>query len=103
MEMLEKIAPTFKSAIYFYSFGYRGTASIYSAIENNRNLGVAHGDEVLYLFPFSSTSFGLPELNFTKTEKSVSELMIDLWTSFVINGCVSLNILFYYLLFVRVI
>lgn len=83
--MLEKPASKWKSSIYFYSFGYRGTISIWSSIEKNRNLGVSHGDEVLYLFPFSSSALGVPNLTFTKKDILVSELMVDLWTSFAIT------------------
>ena len=87
--MLEKTAPTFKSPIYLYLFGYQGNTSSYSGNENNRNLGVGHGGELMYLFPLSPSANGSSSHNFTKTEESISNLMLDLWTSFVINGCVA--------------
>ncbi|XP_033228892.1 uncharacterized protein LOC117180505 [Belonocnema kinseyi] len=82
IRMLEKTASKWKSAIYFYSFGYRGAISIWSSIDKNRNLGVSHGDEVLYLFPFPPSALGVPNLTFLKQDIFVSELMVDLWTSF---------------------
>ena len=70
-----------KSPIYFYSFGYRGSSTLFSIDTNiTENFGVAHGDELIYLFPMSNT------ITPTKTDKYVTDLMVDLWTSFAING-----------------
>ena len=85
--MLEKVAPNMTNSIYFYSFGYRGTFSVTSIdIGDNRNVGVAHSDELIYLFPTPIDQFGVQNLTYTATDESVIDLMVDLWTSFSING-----------------
>ena len=85
--MLDKVASKITNPIYFYSFAYRGTFSGTSkALGDNRNIGVSHGDELIYLFPMSPKIFKTPELKMTATDKSVIDLMVDLWTSFAING-----------------
>ena len=84
--MVEKVAPKIKNPIYLYSFGYRGRVTLQSGIENNRNLGVGHGADVVYIFPFSATSVGLPEGNFTAAEQAISDLLIDVLTSFATDG-----------------
>lgn len=71
LRMVEKVASKLKNAIYFYSFGFGGT------VRHKQNLGVGHGAECKYIFQHR---------NLNSTEKSVSELMIDLWTSFAANG-----------------
>lgn len=63
--MVQKVTPKMKNPNYLYSFGFA------SSSENN---GVAHGSEVDYLFPFSTVNL------------QMSEIMVDLWTSFAING-----------------
>lgn len=71
LKMVEKVASKLKSSIYFYLFGYGGT------VLNNKNVGVGHAAEIKYIFQ---------EGSLTAIEKSVSELMIELWTSFATNG-----------------
>ena len=84
--MIKKMILKRKKSIYLYSFGFRGTISLYSAIQKNRNLGVGHGDEVLYLFPLSPKDFRLPNSQPTGKDLLIREIMIDLWTSFAIEG-----------------
>ena len=85
--MLEKVVPNMKNPIYFYSFGYRGTFSGTStATGDNKNVGVSHADDLIYLFPTSPKKFKMPGLKMTAKDKSVIDLMVDLWTSFAING-----------------
>ena len=79
LRMVEKVAPKIKNPIYLYSFGYRGRVTLQSGIENNRNLGVGHGADVVYIF-------GLSERNFTPAEQAISDLLIDVLTSFATDG-----------------
>lgn len=69
-----------KSRFYSYLFGYRGnnsyTALIYQVKEN---VGVVHSDELLYLFS------GIPLSWLTKDDEKITDLMLDLWTSFAKN------------------
>lgn len=77
------------SSSYFYSFEYRGTFSKTSVImKNNINLGVTHADELIYLFPSDPTYFGYPELVMSDADQQMIDIMVDLWTSFAINGYV---------------
>lgn len=42
--------------------------------------GISHGDDLIYLFPY-------PQLgSLDRQDKDVSRKMIDLWTSFAIDG-----------------
>ena len=86
-KFMESAAKMMISPFYVYSFGYRGTFSRSSIVlGNNRNIGVSHTDELIYLFPKNSTIFGLPNLSSSKADESMIDLMVDLWTSFAING-----------------
>lgn len=57
-------------------FGYGGDTSHYPF-----NGGVHHSDDLIYLFPFPLDVADLDE-NDTK----IAQTMVDLWTSFAING-----------------
>ncbi|XP_043475410.1 esterase FE4-like [Leptopilina heterotoma] len=65
LRMVQKVTPKMKNPNYLYSFGFAFSP------ENN---GVAHGSDVEYLFPSSNVNL------------QMSEIMVDLWTSFAING-----------------
>ncbi|XP_046739874.1 esterase E4-like [Diprion similis] len=80
--------PAYKSPVYFCSFDYRGTLSYsYKFSDGNaEDWGAAHGDELLYLLPGPLESFGPPGSEYSKTDLEMVDKMVDLWTSFVING-----------------
>ena len=85
--MLEKVTPNIKSHAFFYSFGYRGSYSVTNKeTGDNSNIGVSNADELLYLFNKFSTHNGSPTVNLTKQDESMIDIMVDLWTSFAING-----------------
>lgn len=65
LRMVQKVTPKMKNSNYLYSFGFA------SSPQDN---GVPHGSEVAYLFPFSNVNL------------QMSQIMVDLWTSFAING-----------------
>ena len=76
------MAKVIKSPFYLYSFGYCGNESLISLQYGlKENIGVSHSEELIYLFPF------LVPLNITnKVDQEMINLMVDLWTSFAING-----------------
>lgn len=77
----EKIAKYGKKPIYLYMFGYRGEVSYLNLEYGLReNVGVNHADDLLYLLSGEHTKF------ISQTDEFVIDLMIDLWTSFAING-----------------
>lgn len=86
LRMLEKVTPKMNNSNYFYNFGYRGSVSLTTKYGDRRNLGVAHEDELLYLFPINSQSFKTTNSNFTKVDEKISRIMVDFWTSFATNG-----------------
>ncbi|XP_046753867.1 juvenile hormone esterase-like [Diprion similis] len=77
-----------KSPQYFYNLKYRGTFSnIYFFQDNPKSLGVGHGDDTFYIY--------FPELQFppaiynrtvTKRDLEITDIMVQLWTSFAIDG-----------------
>lgn len=71
---------------YFYSFGYRGALSLTTVSGDTHNYGVAHADELLYLFPVTYGSFITTNANFTGADETISKIMVDFWTSFATNG-----------------
>lgn len=57
-------------------FGYGGDVSHYPFTG-----GVSHSDDLIYLFPYP------PEVaNLNQQDTKMSEILVDLWTSFAING-----------------
>ncbi|XP_046608323.1 esterase E4-like isoform X1 [Neodiprion virginianus] len=73
---------------YFYRFGYRGSYSYsykYSGGSTD-NYGIAHADELLYLFPYPNSTFGNLGEEMSETDYEMVENMVQLWTSFAING-----------------
>ena len=83
LTLLEKVTPELTNHNYFYSFGYRGLN-----ILGREYHGVKHGEDVVYLFPITDDYFATTILNWTISDKSTRKLMVDLWTSFAINGLV---------------
>lgn len=85
--MLQKVTPYMKNSNYAYLFGYRGEFSTtITSTGDNRNIGVNHMDELIYLFPMDFISPELSHINLTEPDLFLSEVMIDFWTSFAIKG-----------------
>ncbi|XP_076248299.1 venom carboxylesterase-6-like [Calliopsis andreniformis] len=84
VQYIKYLIKNFKSPFYTYLFNYRGTLSQTSLqTGNNNRYGVAHADELIYLFPENATTLGLPSnVEQTQSDFMISELMVDLWTSF---------------------
>ncbi|XP_046993300.1 venom carboxylesterase-6-like [Schistocerca americana] len=74
-----------KGFVYYYRFSYRGKYSMSQLFGGgDKNLGAAHGDELLYLFsknPYISTSGELPA-----KDTQVVKTMTKLWTDFARTG-----------------
>ncbi|XP_035711816.1 esterase E4 [Folsomia candida] len=84
MEQHSKIAPT-----YGYMFSYAGERSIVQTSGLNRdNWGVAHTNEMLYLY---NNTKQFPNMNETSKDFKVSETLVNLWTSFAEAGIPSLH------------
>ncbi|XP_046629890.1 venom carboxylesterase-6-like [Neodiprion virginianus] len=71
---------------YLYTFNYLGSLSFTffyggSTVE----YGVAHGDDLIYLFPLEST-FQIFNKTMSSADLEMVETMVELWTSFAING-----------------
>lgn len=77
-----------KNPVYLFSFEYRGTASYsyFFSGGSTKNLGVAHADELLYLIPGPKAMFGPPGYENSDADWIMVEKMVQLWTSFAING-----------------
>ncbi|XP_063991353.1 uncharacterized protein LOC135169897 [Diachasmimorpha longicaudata] len=73
------------STAYFYRFGYRSPNHI-SMIpyDPDRDYGVSHGDDLLYLFPFYEALF--PNKTMGAQDFEMVDVMTMLWTNFVIHG-----------------
>lgn len=81
---LQKQLSFAQSPQYFYTFEYRGTYSYVGG--STTNYGVAHCDELLYLFPQTETKFGEGEILTTASDLAMVDIMVELWTSFATNG-----------------
>ena len=71
--LIDRAAQVAKSPFYFYSFGYHGDAI-------SQNIGTPHGADIKFLFttgPIRSTS---------ERDGHIIDVIVDLWTSFAING-----------------
>ncbi|XP_063983590.1 juvenile hormone esterase-like [Diachasmimorpha longicaudata] len=76
-----------KSPYYYYNFAYRGTFSRTSSfLKNNENIGVSHSDDLIYIFPSNSSSFGIDEDSLSDEDHKMVDIVTELWTSFAING-----------------
>lgn len=85
--MLQEVTPTKKNPIYAYLFGYRGEFSnTINVLGDNRNIGVNHMDELIYLFPLKCISRKLAHKNLKGNDLFMNKVMVDFWTSFAING-----------------
>ncbi|CAD7003219.1 unnamed protein product [Ceratitis capitata] len=72
---------------FLYSFDYMGEFNRYRDLDEETNLqspfkaGVSLTDEALYLFPYPQHV-----TNLSPPDVTIAKRMVDLWTSFVING-----------------
>ena len=72
-----------KTPLYSYLFAFRGKESLTSiGYGIKKNIGVMHSEELMYLF-FPSC---LPSSKSKFIDQKIIDLMVDLWTSFAING-----------------
>ncbi|XP_046739873.1 venom carboxylesterase-6-like [Diprion similis] len=78
----------YKSPVYFCTFDYQGTFSYSYKFSdgNTEDWGAAHGDELLYLLPGPEGMFAPPGSEYSETDMKVADAMVELWTSFAING-----------------
>lgn len=75
-----------KNPQYSYIFKYRGTFSTsYLFSGSTADYGVAHGDDVLYLFPYASYMSGL-DGTMSDLDYEIVDTMVKLWTSFARDG-----------------
>lgn len=77
-----------KNPEYFYQFDYRGRFSNSYRFVNNSNedFGSTHSDDNIYLFSQTQELFGQPETDMTDDDFNIVDTMVQLWTSFAING-----------------
>ena len=81
MVVFDRMVQLLKSPLYLFSFGYRANESLVFLENGLRgNIGVTHAEELLYLFPY------VPSEKTKNVNQKVIDLMVDLWTSFAING-----------------
>uniref|UniRef100_A0A034W869 Glutactin n=2 Tax=Bactrocera dorsalis TaxID=27457 RepID=A0A034W869_BACDO len=72
---------------FLYSFDYMGEFNRYRDLDEETNMqspfkaGVSLTDEALYLFPYPQHV-----ANLSPPDRTMAKRMVDLWTSFVING-----------------
>lgn len=73
---------------YVYTFAYRGTFSYsyYWSGGDTANFGVAHGDDVIYLFPQSDSIFVTIEKEMSETDLEMVDIMAELLVSFATTG-----------------
>ncbi|KAF5288895.1 hypothetical protein FQA39_LY03774 [Lamprigera yunnana] len=68
-----------EETVYYYLFGYRGTHSFTSLINNKTddyNYGVSHSDELIYLLNFLSNN------EHSSSDLKMIDIMTTLWTNF---------------------
>ncbi|XP_043475409.1 esterase E4-like [Leptopilina heterotoma] len=80
LKYIQTLSEKFQSPAYFYSFGYQGRESIIKSLKKNYgDPKVGHTDDLDYLFPKKSVII-------KGQDQIISELIVDLWTSFAITG-----------------
>ncbi|KYN44869.1 Esterase FE4 [Trachymyrmex septentrionalis] len=72
--------------IYFSFFAYKGTFSSTFSSGVPVSYGVAHGDELNYLFPILNNKYKNMQLYNTQSDITMINIMTEMLTSFVING-----------------
>lgn len=76
---------TAQKPFFLYNFQYRGTISLTSVTGSNKNLGVSHGDESLYIFPMGRAIYKKYNLTMSHDDSKMADIMVDFWTSFATN------------------
>lgn len=78
---------TLSSPVYYYFFEYRGSSS-FSALfgDPERDYGVSHSDELLYLFPIAEILY--PDKPPTNEDLKMTDVLTELWVNFAKTGCV---------------
>ncbi|KAK9872042.1 hypothetical protein WA026_015292 [Henosepilachna vigintioctopunctata] len=73
-------ATAIKSQVYHYLFTYRGEFSLSELYTNgsNKNFGAVHADDITYIFQMPNEK--------TEEDKSMSELLLDIYVSFARDG-----------------
>ncbi|XP_067207617.1 carboxylic ester hydrolase isoform X2 [Linepithema humile] len=72
------------SPLYYYYFAYRGSASLSSIFgDSNKNYGVAHADELQYLFP---QDFLFKDLKLTEDDNKMVDILTTMWYNFAKSG-----------------
>lgn len=69
--------------IYYYLFGYRGSETNAKTFNMENRFGVAHADDLLYLFNNTVT---FPSYTPTESDTKVMKLLTTLWTNFASYG-----------------
>ncbi|XP_033223203.1 esterase E4-like isoform X2 [Belonocnema kinseyi] len=90
-EALQNQARTMKSSVYFYDFVYEGTFSVTMDKNGLKKSGVAHMDDLNYLFPFLNNMYAHLMLENTSDDKTMINIMTELWADFAKNGKPSAN------------
>ncbi|XP_076663588.1 uncharacterized protein LOC143366404 [Andrena cerasifolii] len=88
VQYVHGLAERSKQPFYTYLFNYRGSLSRTSqATRNNKDVGIMHGDDLIYLFPETAASLQLPfNVQQSTSDRKISNVMVDLWTTFAIKG-----------------
>ncbi|XP_048507575.1 esterase FE4-like isoform X2 [Athalia rosae] len=84
-KVVETQQKTKKAPCYIYKLSYDTTQSLGKCLSNSSYEGVAHGDEIPYLFNVQITGDRLVHKPGTQ-EKIVSDRMVKLWTNFAKHG-----------------
>ncbi|XP_051166329.1 venom carboxylesterase-6 [Leptopilina boulardi] len=73
------------SPIYYYYFGYRGSASFSKLFgDQERDYGVSHADDLQYLFPVGEQLF--QDTPLTTEDHKIIDLLTSLWFNFANTG-----------------
>lgn len=85
LSLVQEYSKNNPNKAYLYSFDYEGKYSPFKSHFNSSNYpfynGVHHSDDNIYLFPHPKY-----ETNFNKNDFNMSKTMIELWTTYAING-----------------
>ncbi|KAJ8687651.1 hypothetical protein QAD02_023445 [Eretmocerus hayati] len=83
---LEKQIVKKNSSTYFYVFAYEGTFSASFRRNTPFHFGVAHGDDLNYLFPYLNARYADLQLYNTMSDITMLNIMCEMWTNFAKTG-----------------
>ncbi|XP_039313760.1 esterase E4 [Solenopsis invicta] len=86
MQALQYMSNVGNSNIYFSYFAYEGTFTYTFASGIPNHYGVAHGDDLNYLFPILNNMYWNMLLYNTMSDITMINIMTEMWTSFVAEG-----------------